>query len=99
MQDQDAVVEITRQGDTYTGRLMAFRKSTTKEKLKLVNTILLKNLKADGDNLTGRIVDPSSGKDYKVTLIYTGPAMLEMQVKAMGVVVRKETWTRQASAK
>lgn len=99
MEDQDAVVEITRQGDTYMGRFVAFRKDAANAKKSLLNTTLLKELKPDGDDLAGKILDPKSGKDYKVTLVYTGPKTLEMRVKVMGVVAHKETWTRQASAK
>ena len=100
MQDQDAVIEISRQGETYVGRFVAFRKdaSNAVKKAKL-NYALLKDLKPDGDDLSGKVMDPKSGKDYKATLVSTGPKSLEMRVKAMGMVAYKETWTRQAASK
>ncbi|MFD2719672.1 DUF2147 domain-containing protein [Hymenobacter monticola] len=97
MEDQDVVIEISRQGNAYVGRYVAFRKSASDPKKKaLLNTYLLKDLKPDGDELSGVVLDPKSGKDYKTTLSLTGPKTLEMRVKAMGMTAHKETWTRQA---
>lgn len=97
-QDQDAVVEISRQGDYLVGRYVAFRKDPVKRKAQL-NTYALKDLKPDGKDLAGKVRDGNTGKEYKGTLRFTGPNTVEVSVKVMGMTVYKEVWTRQPSAK
>ncbi|WP_046245404.1 DUF2147 domain-containing protein [Hymenobacter terrenus] len=98
--DQDAVVEITRQGDVYSGRYVAFRKDPNNPKKKAqLNTYILKGMKPDGNDLTGKVLDPDTGKDYNATLVPTGANTLELRVKVMGLTAHKEAWTRQPGPK
>ncbi len=60
---------------------------------------MLKELRPDGNELTGKVLDPDTGKDYKATLAFTGPNTVELRVKVMGVTAHKEAWTRQTSPK
>ena len=99
MQDQDAVIEISPQGNTYVGRFVAFRKAANAKKKAMITTLLLKDMKPDGSDLSGRVLDPISGKEYKVTLISAGSKTLEMRVQAMDMVAYKETWNRQPAGK
>lgn len=96
--DQDAVIEISRQVDGYVGRYVAFRRDPAAKKARL-NTYSFKEMKVDGDELSGKVIDPKSGKDYKATLHLTGVQTLEMKVKMMGVTAHTETWTRQPAGK
>ena len=96
--DQDAVIEVSRQGDMYVGRYVAFHKDPATKKTRL-NTYSFKDMQPDGDELSGRVLDPKSGKGYKATLHLTGPQTLELKVKAMGITAHTETWTRQPTGK
>lgn len=96
--DQDAVIEVSRQGAGYVGRYVAFRKDPAAKKDRL-NTYSFKEMKPDGDELSGKVLDPKTGKDYKATLHLTGPQTLELKVKAMGITAHTETWTRQPAGK
>lgn len=101
MQEDGAVIEIARQGtaNAYVGRYAAFRKDpNTPKAKKLLGGVLLKDLKPDGDKLTGRVIDPDSGKDYAAELVVTDASTMELRVKVIGMVARKVSWKRQASA-
>lgn len=101
MQEDGAVIEIVRQGTSngYVGRYAAFRKDPAAPKArKLLGQLLLKDLKPDGDKLTGKVIDPDSGKEYTTELVATDPGTMEMRVKVMGLVARKVIWKRQTSA-
>lgn len=96
--DGDAVIEVSRQGDVYVGRYVAFRKDAATKKTRL-NTYSFRDMKPDGDELSGKVLDPQSGKGYKATLHLTSPQTLELKVKAMGITAHTETWTRQPAGK
>lgn len=99
-EDKTTVVEISRQGSGYVGRYVAFRTEPTSAKHQAqANFQVLKELKPDGDDLNGKVLNPDTNKDYKAVLHLTSPQTLELRVKVMGVTAHTETWTRQLAAR
>lgn len=97
---KDVVVEISRQGTGYVGRYVAFRTEPTSAPHKAqLNFQVLKDLKPEGEDLGGKVLNPDTGKDYKAVLHLTGPQTLELRVKVMGMTAHTETWTRQPTGK
>lgn len=96
----DAVVEFAPQGKGYVGRYVAFRKDPASAKKKAaLNTVCFKDLKADGNELSGKVIDLDSGKEYNAVLTLKSATALELRVKVMGMTVHTETLTRQAAAR
>ena len=98
-EDKDCRIEITRAGNVYTGRYLSFvDQATARKKGYVVGNVVLKDLKADGRELSGRVIDAETKKDYKATLTLTDANHLLMKVKIMGVTGHSETWTRVTAA-
>ena len=98
-EDKDCRIEITRAGNVYTGRYLSFvDQATARKKGYVVGNVVLKDLKADGRELSGRVIDAETKKDYKSTLTPTDANHLLMKVKIMGVTGHSETWTRVTAA-
>lgn len=98
-EDKDCRMEITRAGNVYTGRYLSFvDQATARKKGYVVGNVVLKDMKADGQELSGRVIDAETKKDYKVTMTATDANHLLMKVKIMGVTGHSETWTRVTAA-
>jgi len=95
--DKDARVEITRQGEVYTGRYVSFTDpAAARKKGYAVGGIVLKNLKKDGTDLTGKVIDSETKKEYNASLSTPVSDRVVLKVKTMGMTVHTETWTRVA---
>lgn len=93
----DSRVEITRQGNTYVSRYVGFKDVTASRKKGFeVGAVFMKDLKADGSDLSGKVIDWETKKEYKATLTATDANHLVMKVKVMGITAHTENWTRVA---
>lgn len=92
-QDKDARVEITRQGNVYTGRYVGFTDPVaSRKKGYRMNDVVFKDLQQDDSELAGKVIDGT--KVYNATLTLPDANHLLMKVKVMGVTAHSETWTR-----
>ncbi len=95
--DQDGRIEIVRQGPGYVGRFVGFKDVALAHRQGYdVGAVLLSNLRPDGDDLAGQVMDYSTHKQYPVTLHATDPTHVVLRVKVMGLTAHTETWTRVA---
>jgi len=96
-EDKNSRVEITRVSNVYTGRYLSFVDlAAARKKGYVVGDVVLKDVKADGKDLNGRVIDGETKKDYKVTMTATDANHILMKVKVMGITAHSETWTRVA---
>ncbi len=99
-EDQDGRIELVRQGPGYVGRFVGFQDVALAHRQGYdVGAVLLSNLRPDGEDLAGQVMDYSTHKQYTATLHATDAIHLVLKVKVMGVTAHSETWTRVASAR
>lgn len=86
-----AVVEITKAGDKYTGKIIAGNTDKAKQ---YVGRTVITGLGADGNGKYsgGRITDPVTDKNYRLNVTLNGNTL---RVRgSIGIIGRTQTWQR-----
>lgn len=98
--DRDAQVEIILRDDVYTGRYVGFTDpAAARQQGYEVGGIVLKNMRQEGGELVGVVVDVETKKEYDAELSAPAANRVLLKVKKLGLTVHSETWTRAAAAR
>ena len=98
-EDQDGRIEITRLGALYTGRFVGFKDVVASRRQGYeVGAVVLRSFRPAGNELSGKVMNWSTKKEYNGTLAAPDAHHLVLKVKVMGVTAHSETWTRLAAS-